>query len=283
MTTTYTGVNGGTFPNTIVGPADGEVVTGASVGLTSQGAANECKFLYDTKVDRAGDTMTGTLDVTGTASTGNAGIQATGDGTGPGLAAEGGAGSGTGVLATGGVTNGIGLDATGRGTGAGILASGGATGKGIVCDGGGGAVALEVSTGHAAFTGTQPAKTANPGTNNLLCGTNVAKAWGWINSDGIGGVTNEDGYNIASVSISGGDVQVTFARAMANEKYAVLLTEDQFAAQTKVWKFTAGSKLTTGFKINAYSIGDASTYLFSSEDFAAEELGVSFGVFARQA
>jgi len=49
MTTSYTGVNGGTFPNTITGPAAGEFVTAASVGLVAQGAADEIKYLYDTK------------------------------------------------------------------------------------------------------------------------------------------------------------------------------------------------------------------------------------------
>ena len=47
MTTAYTGVNGGTFPNTITGPAAGEFVTAASVGLVAQGAADELKYLYD--------------------------------------------------------------------------------------------------------------------------------------------------------------------------------------------------------------------------------------------
>lgn len=47
MTTSYTGVNGGTFPNTITGPAAGEFVTAASVGLVAQGAADELKYIYD--------------------------------------------------------------------------------------------------------------------------------------------------------------------------------------------------------------------------------------------
>jgi len=47
MTTNYTGVNGGTFSNTTTGPAPTELVTGASVGLTAQSAANQEKYLYD--------------------------------------------------------------------------------------------------------------------------------------------------------------------------------------------------------------------------------------------
>lgn len=59
MTTINTGVNGGTFPNTIVGPAAGEVITAASINNGLQGAANECKYLYDTKAALAGATFTG--------------------------------------------------------------------------------------------------------------------------------------------------------------------------------------------------------------------------------
>jgi hypothetical protein len=54
MTTAYTGVNGGSFPNTITGPAAGELVTGASVGLVAQSAANQDKHLFDIKGNLAG-------------------------------------------------------------------------------------------------------------------------------------------------------------------------------------------------------------------------------------
>ena len=47
MTTNYTGTNGGSLPNSITGPEAGENVTGASVGLVAQGAANQDKFLFD--------------------------------------------------------------------------------------------------------------------------------------------------------------------------------------------------------------------------------------------
>lgn len=55
MTTTYTGVNGGSFFNTVTGPAAGEYVTAASVGLVAQSAANEIKYLYDVKENIAKD------------------------------------------------------------------------------------------------------------------------------------------------------------------------------------------------------------------------------------
>lgn len=48
MTTTYTGVNGGVYSNTISGPAAGEYVTEASIGIVAQGAVNLSKFIYDT-------------------------------------------------------------------------------------------------------------------------------------------------------------------------------------------------------------------------------------------
>lgn len=47
MTTNYTGINGGAFVNTITGPAAGEFVTEASVGLVAQSSANSLKYLYD--------------------------------------------------------------------------------------------------------------------------------------------------------------------------------------------------------------------------------------------
>lgn len=47
MTTTMTGVNGGTFNNLVAAPVDGELVTGSSVQLVAQGAANQDKHIYD--------------------------------------------------------------------------------------------------------------------------------------------------------------------------------------------------------------------------------------------
>ncbi len=47
MTTSHTGVNGGSFANSITGPAATEFVTGASVGLVAQGAANQDKYIRD--------------------------------------------------------------------------------------------------------------------------------------------------------------------------------------------------------------------------------------------
>lgn len=47
MTTGYNGTNGGAFPNLISGPADKEKVTGASVGLVAQSAANQDKHIWD--------------------------------------------------------------------------------------------------------------------------------------------------------------------------------------------------------------------------------------------
>ncbi len=84
-----------------------------------------------------------------------------------------------------------------------------------------------MSTGNAQFVGTQPIKTADPGHNNVACGTNQAKAWGSItvtnNGSGVAIFTLNDGYNIASVAINPSDnhqLVITFARAMANAFYA---------------------------------------------------------------
>lgn len=241
MTTLLTGVNGGSYTNTCTGPAAGEFITAASVNNGLQGVLNGTKFIYDTKANLAGATFTGlvtcnagltiaasqvltlgsastasgTLDITATAASSAAAIDATGDGGAPGIIATGGASDGTGISATGGGTNGNAIAATGVGAGTGLVATGGASGEGISCSSPGG-FALRVSTGNAVFSGTSPAKTANPGAAGALSPANICKAWGSFTTDGAGNVTNDDGYNIASVTLTGGThAIVTFARAIA--------------------------------------------------------------------
>lgn len=66
--------------------------------------------------------------------------------------------------------------------------------------------------------------TTDPGDDNALMGPMLVKAWGSIHFDGAGNATIEDGYNVASVAVSGTGnafVQVTFARSMANAHYHV--------------------------------------------------------------
>jgi hypothetical protein len=139
------------------------------------------------------------------AATNNPALTATGDGTGAGLVAQGGA-TAPGVSSVAGASASYGLVGTG-GTGS-------ATGVRAVAGLSGG-WALEVATGNQTFAGTAPAKTADPGAH-ALSAANICRAWGKFTTDGAAGVTNNDGYNIASVSLSGGThAVITFARAIA--------------------------------------------------------------------
>jgi hypothetical protein len=223
---------------------------------------------------------------------GGNGVTGTGQGSGAGIMGTGGGSAGSGVegFGTGG---GNGGEFTGQGPGNGLIAVGGATGIGITCAAGGGtAVALSIGAGHARLTGTQPAKTADPGDNNLLAGTNVPKAWGYLVLNGAGGVTNEDGFNVATVTIgasaaSGGTgdsaVVVTFARAMANANYSVALAEDSAIEQPLLWKLHIEAKTTGSFKIAVVSIGTSAGFAYSdTPTLSIRDFGVSFQVFGRQ-
>jgi hypothetical protein len=81
--------------------------------------------------------------------------------------------------------------------------------------------------GLVRYTGTEPAATADPGGDNAIFGANVAKAWASITTDGVGGITLDDGYNIQGVAFVGGAIEITFARPMANANYAPVATAIQ--------------------------------------------------------
>lgn len=73
------------------------------------------------------------------------------------------------------------------------------------------------------MSATQPVPTADPGANTLHS-TNVEKAWANITTDGAGGYTINDGFNIASCTLNAAYVEVTWARAFANANYAATVT-----------------------------------------------------------
>lgn len=54
----------------------------------------------------------------------------------------------------------------------------------------------------------------------------ITKAHGLIMTDGIGGISVQDGANIASAAIVGTDIRVTFASAMDNTSYTALRSAD---------------------------------------------------------
>lgn len=218
-------------------------------------ASTSCTDLTALTVVATGGTV---ASVTGTGVTNGAGVKGQGAGSGPGVTGTGGP-TGTGVLGQGGSTSGVGVTGVGgvgtpgvRGTGGsggasgvdaigtsgahgttslgsgaghGVVGTGGASGgaglKGIAGTGG---VGIECGAGNMKFTGTQPVSTADPGANNYACGTNMPKAWAHVSvvpSGGVGVVTVDDAYNIASITAATDHLVVTFARPMASINYAV--------------------------------------------------------------
>lgn len=118
-----------------------------------------------------------------------------------------------------------------------------------------GATMTSASVTGLSLTGTQPASTADPGANNLALATNQVKAWGCV-TVGNNVFTLHDGYNIASMAASDGSTKtlVTFARAMANDDYAVVYGSGEYTA----YPITPKTDLTTTtFKI---ALIDTSTF-----------------------
>lgn len=275
MSITYIGVNGGSFVNTITGPSPGDLVTAGGVGIIAQGAANLSKRLYDTKVERSGDTMTGALDVTADTGTGDTGVTATGDGAGSGVYGQGGGSNGAGVQGIGGATNGKGVRGVGAGSGTGVEAIGGATGKGIECDGGvTSGVALDVGRGNAIFTGTSTAATANPGFNDYLCGANVLKAFAKVELGAGTPALVAGSFGVASVArTSTTVVRVTLVRAMADANYVPQLTKWDGGA---AWPTVLSTVTTTTFDISWLDSAGVAI------DISADTQNVSVSVYGRQ-
>lgn len=198
-----------------------------------------------TVTQQAGDAVA----ITATGTDSGAGIVTTGGDTGSGIIATGGAISGTGGVFTG-TGDGFGVNGTGSGTGYGVVGTGGPTGVGGAFIGGasgaigvtgagtGTSAGASFSNGTNATGGTrQDAVTLTNGdldmsgvayptstttVTNRLTPANIAKAWGFLATNGAGAVSVSDGFNINSVAISGTEVVVTLTTAMANATFAVV-------------------------------------------------------------
>lgn len=226
-TVTYTGVapgSGGAFIYTLVGPANGVDVTAASVGLLAQGCANSFKWGIDKWVNGVdnGSTWPGSITfsnlkkvvVVATAAN-ETGITSTGLGSGNGVTGTGGT-SGAGVSGTGAI--GV-LGAGTAGGNGGQFTGGSSAGIGVYAIGGaGGGYAIDAN-GHIHLTGSQPAKNADPGDDNLQTPTNIVKAWGSFTIS-AGVVTLDDGYNVDSITLGAVSMEVTLKRPMYNDTYA---------------------------------------------------------------
>lgn len=80
--------------------------------------------------------------------------------------------------------------------------------------------ALELTNGNLKLSGTAPNK--DEGLSNTLTPANMVKAWANVTADGAGNVILNDGFNIASVSLSAGDLVVTIADDFANTTYTAI-------------------------------------------------------------
>jgi hypothetical protein len=162
----------------------------------------------------------GAPGVDGTGTVNNPGVKGTGQGGAPGVQGIGGSGDATGGMFTGGGTNGNGVSGIAQGNGTGVSGSGGGTGGSFS-----GSIRGASITNGIQFNGAQPDIDDDPGggQNNYLCATNVCKAWALIETDGSGGVTVADGYNIdtANVTVTVTHILVTIKRPMANVDYGV--------------------------------------------------------------
>lgn len=163
-----------------------------------------------------------------------------------GLSATGGSGA-VGVLAVGGA-NARGLSATGTGTGEGAIITGGAAADGMTVStpatngtalkstGGPGGSGGLFAPGTAATAGTPQSALRlfngylvfDPGTTSPASTTaikdavtprNIIKASATITTDGVGGVTMSDGFNVTGVAISGNYVELTLAQDFASALY----------------------------------------------------------------
>ena len=163
-----------------------------------------------------------------------------GGATGDGLQATGGATSGRGATLVGGGTSGIGLHATGGGpNGNAITAI--AVGSGLAVEATGalstndsvyadvvcraGTTSTNTMRGdYSEFGGVinHPAATAS--IKHQVRPINTVRAWAMISTSGAGAITLEDGAGVASVAINGNSIEITFADAFSNNKYACFVT-----------------------------------------------------------
>lgn len=76
-----------------------------------------------------------------------------------------------------------------------------------------------------------------------LCPKNLIAAWALLRTDGAGGVSIIDGFNVASVAIASSQIELTFAQAMANATYVSKAMDGTSEAVRGFWN--AANKTTT--------------------------------------
>ena len=244
--------NGNGVIGTGTGSGNGVTAQGGSsagAGVVAQGGAGGVGLQATAGSNATGITGTGNGTGNGVAGTGGAtngsGVVGTGNGSGYGVVAAGGSGGGVGVSGTGG-GNASGVVGTGAGTGNGVVGTGGSGGgAGGAFAGGGGAAAVNVGTGHAVFTGGNPA--SSTGFANTQTPANICKAWGNVTFPTAGPVL-QGGFNVASVAINNANyIRVTFATALTDTNYSPVAIYVNLGQATPAIRYIAPCNLNTGY------------------------------------
>jgi len=215
--TSGSGLSGtGGAPN---GPGSTETGTGTGVGLLATGGASGGAGVLTT----GGATSGAGISATGGTPNGNGGVF-TGVGTGNGVRGTGGATNASGVVGIGGGGNSIGVQGTGTGTGV--------NGTGGYFIGGAGATSVSTaairSQGWIDVGSGVGAYASNAGFTNAVTWVNLVKVWALITTDGAGGCTISDGFNVNGCSVAvGGNITVTFATNFSNATYTIFMTPSQ--------------------------------------------------------
>jgi hypothetical protein len=132
------------------------------------------------------------------------------------------------VRATGGGPNGNAINAIAVGAGLALEATGAAHTSDsfyadVVCRAG--TASTNTMRGdYSEFGGVinHPAATAS--IKHQVRPINTVRAWAMISTNGAGTITLEDGAGVASVAINGNSIEITFADAFLNNKYACLVS-----------------------------------------------------------
>lgn len=280
---------GGSLPlNSILAPNDGDDVVAADVRgpvaallAETDDIRNNAVSGLANKVDRTGDTMTGTLTITPSsavdalvlnAATNHNAAVITGNGTAYAVEVTGGtangaitaeSNSGEATIEVFNASNGPGMTIVGS-TSTAVPALGVATTTAQNATTPRMAIS---SSGFLALTGTNPNSNVDPGANNALHGANIAKAWVTIDDS----YAILDGYNIASIThVVGSIYAVAFVRPMANANYGVKINVHGAPGYSGAHN---GTKTTTGFQFVLFKTTDLTLGFGSATEAYIEVMG----------
>lgn len=220
--------------------------TGSSVGVVGNGGptAGAGGFFTGGATNGVGVHAAGSGTADGLQSyasgNGTSGVLGTGGVGGAGVYGQGGSSEGIGVYGNGGLTNGTGMVGQGTGNGAGgkffnavngtsAACEGHAnstTGAGVLADNSGSGPALQVGTGNAKFTASNPA--VGTGFSNTVTPKNICKAWAVVQVTAGPTMSLVEGFNISGINSATNDIQLTFATAMTDAHYAVNVSDLAF-------------------------------------------------------